>query len=495
MAETANGINPPDASVRSGSRLPPLTQRELPPSVPLKSMLGPSMLMLAASLGSGEFVIFPSVTLDFGFVMMWAAWVGFLTQYVINMEIERYTLACGETITTGFGRLWTGWAWIMLACNIICWAWPGWSTGAAACLQFLFGFDDSHVKYYSVAALILIGLALSLGPVIYKTTIAIQSALVVLIFLFMIVVACFMFRADAVGDFIAGVFNVGHIPENIELGRLMTVLSFAGAGGTINLCQSNYIREMRYGMSAFVGRLRSPITGGLEPIATTGFYFKTGENQMPVWRRWWRSATVEHFLTFVVLGVASIFILSFLAHCANLTDSQTIADSRPRGPTDFGFINGISIVIGNQLGAWARWFFLLMGAAILLTTALGILDATSRVSADIVKMHVPAIRDSERTTESLLYLFFLWGEIALGVTILLVGFTKPFTLLVLSGSLNLISMAIYSGLLIYMNWSGSIHRSISMSWWRYLAMFWAFGLYAYFSGRFLWAKLAGLFSI
>jgi len=41
------------------------------------------------------------------------------------VEIERYTLACGETVTTGFGRQWVGGAWIMLLCNIVPWAWPG----------------------------------------------------------------------------------------------------------------------------------------------------------------------------------------------------------------------------------------------------------------------------------------------------------------------------------------------------------------------------------
>ena len=38
--------------------------------------------------------------------VLWAGVLGLLTQYFINMEIERYTLATGETAVTGFPRLW-----------------------------------------------------------------------------------------------------------------------------------------------------------------------------------------------------------------------------------------------------------------------------------------------------------------------------------------------------------------------------------------------------
>ena len=74
------------------------------------SWLGPSILLLGLSLGSGEFVLWPYITYKFGFVVFWACMVGVLTQYFINMEIERWTLATGETAVTGFCRQWSGWA-------------------------------------------------------------------------------------------------------------------------------------------------------------------------------------------------------------------------------------------------------------------------------------------------------------------------------------------------------------------------------------------------
>ncbi len=41
--------------------------------------------------------------------MLWFMAIGFITQYFLNMEIERYTLATGETAVTGFTRFWMPW--------------------------------------------------------------------------------------------------------------------------------------------------------------------------------------------------------------------------------------------------------------------------------------------------------------------------------------------------------------------------------------------------
>ena len=43
---------------------------------------------------------------------MWAAIVAIAIQFFINMEVERYTLATGETAITGFTRLWKPW-WVL----------------------------------------------------------------------------------------------------------------------------------------------------------------------------------------------------------------------------------------------------------------------------------------------------------------------------------------------------------------------------------------------
>ena len=56
--------------------------------------IGPGVVLLGLSIGSGEFVLWPRLVSEFGFVVFWAAVVGVTIQFFLNMEIERWTLAC-----------------------------------------------------------------------------------------------------------------------------------------------------------------------------------------------------------------------------------------------------------------------------------------------------------------------------------------------------------------------------------------------------------------
>ena len=99
-------------------------------------MIGPSIMLAGLSLGSGEFVLWPYITYKAGFVFFWACVLGVITQYFLNMEIERWTLVTGESAITGFCRLSRIWVPVMLLLNIIPWAWPGWATGAGTMLSW-----------------------------------------------------------------------------------------------------------------------------------------------------------------------------------------------------------------------------------------------------------------------------------------------------------------------------------------------------------------------
>ena len=97
----------------------------------------------------------------------------------------------------------------------------------------------------------------------------------------------------------------------------------------------------------------------------------------------------------------------------------------------------------------APWFgtlFWLIGAISLFAAALGIIDYVSRLVADVLL--VGYLEDNPRWTESRLYFAVVWGIIAFGVLVLLLGFDQPLTLVVLAAALSGVVMFIYSGLLI-----------------------------------------------
>ncbi len=467
----------PDAVVPSGV-LPPLRYHDLPPPISLRRMIGPSVILLGASIGSGEFILWPRMVALYGCGIWWACMLGLLTQFWVNMEIERYTLATGESTVIGFVRLWKHWAWIFLLCNVVPWVWPGWAMGGATCLSYQLGGEP---VVYGVASMILIGLILSLGPVLYRTMEKLQAVMVVGILVFVCVLFFAVVRMDSLGEMAKGAVNFGFIPHGIELPFLLGAIAYAGAGGSLNLAQSNYIRDKSYAMGARIGRITSLLTGRGEAIPDTGFLHRETEENLARWKAWWHTANWEHFLIFFGLGALALIALAAIAH-------STLAGVAVDETVDF--IKQEGVQIGVVLGAVGTVGFWLAGVLILFSTELGIMDMVARVSADIVR--TPWARASERWTLRKLYSLFLWGEIVVGCVILIAGFDKPIELLVLGASMNGMVMAFYSFLLLWMS-SRVLPRWLAMGKVRFVALIWACAFYGYFAIIVLAGQLPKLF--
>lgn len=450
--------------------LPPARYRGLSPPPSWKKLIGPSVLLLGLSIGSGEFVLWPYITYKFGFGVFWACMLGVLTQYFINMEIERWTLATGETSITGFCRLWKHWSWIFLLCNVIPWVWPGWASGAATLLTWEFGGGETARVVYSIASLIAIGLALTLGPVVYNTVERLQMVLIGAVLVFLVVIFALTVEISHLGEMFAGIANLGYIPEGMELPLLLGAVAFAGAGGTMNLVQSDYVRDKGYAMGKYAGRLTSPLTGREEVVADIGYHFEpTGEN-LQRWRTWWRLANREHFITFYALSALTLMLLALISYAT--------ARQMPGLGGDMEFIRAEGEFIGQHYGAIFRHLFNWMGWAILMTTELGLLDACARISTGIIKVNW--LRESPRWTDSRIYFALLWAQIALGCLIMLSDFNQPLVLLVLSASLNGGVMLIYSVLLLWMN-NRVLRAQLAMHPVRFVAMVWACAFFGYFT--------------
>jgi hypothetical protein len=415
--------------------LPAPEARALPPAPPLRRMIGPGVILVGLSIGSGEFVLWPRITAQVGFAVFWACWIGVTLQFFLNMEIERYTLATGESAVTGFVRLWRPFGAIFLVCTTLPWIWPGWATGAGELLRWQIG---GSANAYAIAGLVACGLLLTLGPVVYRTIETVQMALVGGIFVLMVGLALAVVRGDSLAALADGALRVGEVPEGIAWPLLLGALAFAGAGGSANLAQSNYIKDKGYGMGRWVGRITSPLTGRDEPTPNVGFRFEASAENLAAWRLWWRRANWEHALTFWLLCLLSLSLFCLLAHA--LLGVQG-------APTEgLGFVADQGAVLETRFGPLARHGLVWVGIAVLFSTELGILDAVTRVAVDLLKSSF--VRDSAFWTLSRLYFAVLWGFIASGVLILATGFDDPLDLLVRSAALNAVVMFLYSGLLL-----------------------------------------------
>src|SRR5688572_29808141 len=148
------------------TQLPAPEVREMPAPPPrwLK-LIGPGIIAAGVGLASGEFILYPYIASQVGLVFVWAALVGLVTQFFINMEIERYTLATGETALTGFSRYWRHWGLVFAILAYFANIWPGWVTSSATLVTYLVG---GSVVPIAIGMLLLIGITLTLAPVVYQ---------------------------------------------------------------------------------------------------------------------------------------------------------------------------------------------------------------------------------------------------------------------------------------------------------------------------------------
>lgn len=424
----------------SSKHLPAVRERDLPEPLSLRRILGPGVILAAAGIGSGEYVLWPYISQQIGLGFLWAALLGSLIMFFIATECIRYTLATGETAITGFSRLWKPW-WIgFIVMAIVPNFWPGYATGAATTVTFIFG--GGNVTLITVLALLAIILSLTLSPVVYQFMERAQAVMMVIMLLF-IVLAVFVIsfiKADAWGDFVVGFGSVGQIPGGIPFSTLAGAVAFAGAGGLGVVVVSNYVRDKGLGMGAHIPRITSPITGAEEAGSNIGYFFPDDEENMRRWRGWWSVTNREQFLTFFLFTVATILIMSVLAYATVF--GRDVGEG-------FDFIQAEGQALGNLVGPWFQIFFWVAGTLALFSTNLGVWDFVGRISADAVKANW--LRESSFWTESKLYVTMIALLFVFGMLVLLSGLNEPVVLLVITAVLNGVTSFIYCALLIQLN--------------------------------------------
>jgi hypothetical protein len=451
--------------------LPAVEVRELPAApTSARKIIGPGVVAAGVGLASGEFVLYPYIASQVGLVFLWAAAVGIVTQWFLNMEIERYTLATGETALTGFSRFWRHWGLVFAIMVYFANLWPGWATSSATMVTYLFGGSPTWI---AIGMLLVIGTILTLAPVIYTALERIEGLKVILVTLFIAVAIGFAITADAWAELPTAV-TAPAFPTELGFALMLSALVFAGAGGGQNLCQSNWIRDKGYGMGAYVPRLVSPLTGAEEAAPSTGFIFEPTPDNLTRWRRWWKLANQEQALTFALISFVTIVLMSLLSY-STVFGTPGLANS-----VEFLRIEGEALK--STVGTWFGTLFWIIGAFSLFAAALGIVDYTSRLAADVLKTSYLRSRSENR-----IYFTLVWGLVAIGIIVLLAGLNQPLPLLVIAACVGGLMMFIYSFLLLLLN-RRFLPPEIRPRLWRVAALVWSVLLFGVFSALTIWQQ-------
>jgi len=458
--------------------------KPFPPAPPLRKLIGPSFLILALGLGSGEVILWPYIAANHGLMLAWGALAGITFQYFINMEIERYTLIKGESVFVGMGKRWRAApAWFIFS-TFAGFGLPGIVAASATVAASLFGLGD--MRLVAIPMLLFIGVILSTGHTVYGVMERITKTVILVSVPFVFVLAVMMASAADWSELARGLIGFAKpgplIPSGLSLATFLAAFAYSGAGGNLNLTQSIYIKEKGYGMAAYAEKMAGLFTakGASAKIRLAGQTFEDTPEARSAFRVWWRRVSIEHALVFWFTGALSILMLMLLA----FSTTHGVAGNAQ----GIQFVLNEGAAIGARLGAFVGLAFLAAVTVMLFQTQLGVMDSTSRIMAENFAVGYTRVTGKEEVRLSRTYFAFLWGQIAFGIILFLLGQTEPRLLLVLGAILNAIAMFVHIGLVARLN-RAELPKAYQAPLWRQSLLWGIFLFFGYFSTVVVWDQI------
>ncbi len=377
------------------------------------SLLGPGLVMGAAAIGGGEWLVGPRVTATYGGSLLWLATLSILGQVVYNIEISRYALYCGEPIFSGKFRIpppfggpmfWLL-TYLLLDLGVI---FPYLAANAATPFVTLMKGgklpdqgDAGTMRLLSYAIFLGAMVPLFFGGRIYRSLKAIMTFKLVVVLGFLLVTAVFYSSWGTWVEIGTGFLKVGSLPvarpegapatANVDnlfvsllegrgfpavdftlIGFITALAAIAGSGGLTNTPISNYTRDQGWGMGHHVGAIPSMVGGHKIELAHVGSVFEVNEESLPRWRRWMRHVRRDQLAVwlpacFVGLALPCMLSVQFLERGGDYSNDWATA-----AMTADGVKAHVAAASGKAMGD-AFWFmtifcgFLVLGTGMIST--------------------------------------------------------------------------------------------------------------------------------
>lgn len=399
QSKTRIGERQPDPAPDPGA-LPAWGVEDLPApqQLGLRTMMraiGPGIIMLGGSIGTGEWLLGPAVTARFQGQMLWLATIAILLQSFLNIECIRYALYTGEPVFTGYLRTKPGprfWSIVYLICDLGMFL-PAFAANIAALLLAAWlGYgskpeDKMAVMWIGIGISLLCFVLMLFGGKIYNGLQASMTAMVIAILTYLVIIDIFLVPMETWLLLLRGFFwpfKEGFqlaVPPGLKLGDWAMIAGFAayaGAGGLSNATFSNYARDKGWGMGSRVGAIPSAVAGVEIELSPLGKIFLTTQQNMARWAGWWRHILFDQY----GIWVAGCFLGMMLPAAMTLKFVQ---------PTDK--IDGMQVAsmqargIADAFPQHKELFWtltLLCGFLILWSTQVQVLDHVTRRWTDIL---------------------------------------------------------------------------------------------------------------
>jgi hypothetical protein len=393
-------VSEPAGTYELGTSRPPLRVDDLPtpeevfnaPRIGLKQtvtlVIGPSLIALGLSIGSGEWLLAPQAIgtngwIGVGFVIL----LSIILQAFYNMEIGRYVMATGEVPSIGFGRIPPGFfVGTILAVLLFYLAFitGGWASGAGnglftALTGDIVGPEDQNkARWLAVGLMAVVFLITVLGRKISRTLELVNWLLVIVILISLVAITALLASGDAWLDGLEGLFRPALPPEGLSATDIGGVAGFAAMASGLNYVFMNYYRDKGYGMGSKSGYIPGMLAGDeVRPVQPVGTTFRETEENAARWKRWYRFLVLEMWIVFVPGALIGILMPGILvSHLAEKSGTPPETETMPTYVAEQIRATGES----DLFFGWA----LLIGFLILFTTQIVVFEMLVRNLVDAV---------------------------------------------------------------------------------------------------------------
>lgn len=411
--------------------------------------LGPSLIALGISIGSGEWLLGPQAVGQFGFVGIgWVITVSAVLQTFYNVECSRYVMATGEVPVVGWGRVPPGWQlWVPFSVIVIVFAFiaGGWAASAGQGMYALVHAEAppkgaEEPRLYAIALLVLVVLVTAGARRISRVLELANWVMVGAILLVLLVLDLFFVPGRIWWEGIRGFFTPAAPPAGITATQLGGLAGFTALVSGLNWYVMSHYRDKGYGMGHRVGYLTG-MRGGKKELLSSGVTFPDDEKNRHLWRRWYRLLLLDQWGVFFPGAMLGMLLPTIL-----MASAVEMSGQRPTQQNVPTFVAGI---LRGEYGGFVFYVVLVLGLFILFSTQLGIFEGIVRVATDA--SHATSSRLRKRIEQDPRKFYYPFMIALLVIISIVIHLAVPVGLVQWSANMSNLGALIYPFMLIYLN--------------------------------------------
>ncbi len=385
----------------------------------MTKVLGPAAIPLGMAIGSGEWLMGPTVAAGYGLGLFWLVWVAMILQTVYNVWWARMTAMTGEPINVLLARVppKNFWAMTGMIFTFLRLFWPGWAAAAATGLMAIVlgripgAAEAETVRWAGVALFFLCAFLVLIGGKIEGTLEIVEKAMIIFILAALIIILVPMsVTPEALAEAGRGMVSIGYIPPGIDILLFAGWFAYIGDACAANHEASGYWRDKGYGTGSLVGFIPAVIGGKKVLLSPVGAIFKLTPENLKTWKVWDRLVSMDQWIIFFTGGMLGMYLPALF-----------VASLVPPGTTlpAWGIAAHVSREFAARVGgAWGYYLVALTGFMVLFSTQLGVVDRLIRVISDVGWSTVDSIRrwakgDIRKFYYPALFIYLIFGSISL----------------------------------------------------------------------------------